>query len=160
MTTAIINFDDLQTIDVSEIKKDFLSAHYENNIEIFDAAKRLGLDVVTFTGSKITKFVLLGEVLMTIGVEKNLTKEDVIFLLNDSDCLELVANKNCEPTNRVGYNGVCQGDQLTEWSATVEINEETSITAYYYTTNDEDQMAAECGDLSCINWEISHYTVQ
>lgn len=89
----------------------------------------------------------------------NLNREQAIALAGQ-DAVTRVGKENCEPTNRVGYNGACQGDQLTEWSATVEIDEETNITAYYYTTNDEDEMAAECDDLSCINWKIDHYSVQ
>lgn len=89
----------------------------------------------------------------------NLTREQAIALVGQG-AVTRVENESCEPTNRVGYNGACQGNALTEWSATVQIDSETRITAYYYTDNDEDAMAAECDDLSCINWEIDHYTVQ
>ena len=74
--------------------------------------------------------------------------------------VEAVDAKNCEPTNRVGYNGACQGDALTEWSASVKLEDGTILTAYYYTTNDQDEvMAANDGDGASIDWTVDHYSL-
>ena len=62
--------------------------------------------------------------------------------------------KNCEPTNVCGLNGRRQGDDWTEWSATHD-----EVTAYYYTSNEQDDMAEEAEDLSVIDWEIAGYEV-
>lgn len=75
------------------------------------------------------------------------------------EAVERVERVNCEPTNRVGYNGACQGNALTEWSAAVTVRDDTLI-AYYYTTNDDDAaMAAADGDGSVIDWDIAGYEI-
>lgn len=67
---------------------------------------------------------------------------------------------NCEPTNRVGYNGACQDDDLTEWSASVTLDNGDVLTAYYYTDNDEDEaMGNADGDGSVIDWIIAGYDI-
>ena len=73
--------------------------------------------------------------------------------------VEAVEAKNCEPTNRVGYNGACQGDARCEWSAAIEC-EAGTLVAYYYTTNEQDaEMSAHEGDGSVIDWVIDRYEV-
>lgn len=86
----------------------------------------------------------------------NLSREQAIALVG-TDAVSAVKGTNCEPTCRVGYNGSCQGDSLTEWSAGVSAvdadGEEVTLMAYYYTTNEQD----ECIDT--VNWEIEGYEV-
>jgi hypothetical protein len=75
--------------------------------------------------------------------------------------VEAVEAENCEPTNTVGCNGACQGDQYTQWAATVGAiadGEDVTLTAYYYTTNEQDQAMADAdGDGSVIDWEVDEY---
>lgn len=93
----------------------------------------------------------------------NLTREQAVAALGEK-LVDTVERKNCEPTNRVGYNGACQGDDLCEWSASVVGKDadgnEVVLTAYYYTTNDQDQiMADNSGDGSYIDWEIEGFEI-
>ena len=91
-----------------------------------------------------------------------LTKDQAIEIVG-TDSVSLVEKENCEPTNRVGVNGACQGDDLCEWSAFIhckDINgEECTLIAYYYTTNEQDQIIADASDGSAIDWVIDHYSV-
>lgn len=94
----------------------------------------------------------------------NLSREQAVEIVGEA-AVNAVESKNCEPTNRVGYNGACQGDTECEWSASVSCKDETgldvTLTAYYYTTNEQDQLMAECdGDGSVIDWEINGYVVE
>jgi len=93
----------------------------------------------------------------------NLTREEAIAKVGAAAVLAVEAN-NCEPTGRVGYNGECQGNEECEWSASVSCNDtagdEVSLVAYYYTSNEDDQiMADNSGDGSYIEWVISGYEV-
>ena len=93
----------------------------------------------------------------------NLTREQAVAIVGDA-AVDAVEGKNCEPTNRVGYNGECQDDELCEWSASVVYEDkgglEVVLTAYYYTTNEEDRIMAEnSGDGSYIDWEIEGYDI-
>lgn len=68
--------------------------------------------------------------------------------------------ENCEPTCRVGYNGDCQGDDLTEWCAVGDNRDNLRVSVYYYTSNDQNNKMAECdGDGSVINWVIAGYDI-
>lgn len=88
----------------------------------------------------------------------NLTREQAISEAGE-DAVKAVEAKNCEPTNRVGYNGACQGDALCEWSAGVQVGDAV-LTVYYYTNNKDDEaMAAQDGDGSAIDWEIAGYEI-
>jgi len=77
--------------------------------------------------------------------------------------VERVERENCEPTNRVGYNGACQNDSWCEWSASVSCEDKdgdtVTLTAYYYTSNEQDDIIAETGDGGSINWEIDGYEI-
>jgi hypothetical protein len=87
-----------------------------------------------------------------------MTREQVEGLVGQEALIRL-DGENCEPTNRLGYNGACQGDELTEWSASIKVGSETLI-AYYYTDNDEDALMADNdGDGSLINWTIAGYDI-
>ena len=96
-------------------------------------------------------------------MNKQLTREQAIEIVG-IEAVKKVEAENCEPTGRVGFNGACQGDDLTEWSASVAASDKEGypvrLVAYYYTDNDEDQAMADAGDGSVINWEISHYAVR
>ena len=92
----------------------------------------------------------------------HLTVDQAIALVG-SRAVEAVTGENCEPTNRVGYNGKCQGDDLTEWSASVPVVVDgvaARLYAMYYTTNEQDQLMSDAdGDGSAIDWQIDHYRV-
>jgi len=92
----------------------------------------------------------------------SMTKDQVVKIVG-LQAVEEVERENCEPTNRVGYNGVTQGDSLTEWSAMVSCKDndgdEVYLVAYYYTTNEQDEIIAETGDGGSISWEIDGYEV-
>ena len=93
-----------------------------------------------------------------------MTKKEAIKAVG-IEAVKAVENINCEPTNRVGYNGNTQGDPTIEWSATYELPENddlySHITVYYYTDADEaDRIAEETGgDLSGLDWTIDHYEI-
>ena len=73
------------------------------------------------------------------------------------EAVERIERENCEPTNVVGYNGSCQGDDETEWSASVTCAAGALI-AYYYTTREmDDAIAAADGDGGAINWTVAGY---
>ena len=92
-------------------------------------------------------------------MQKGKLSRDQAVSIVGTKFVESVDAKNCEPTNRVGYNGACQNDEMTEWAASVNCGD-VILTAYYYTTNEEDQtMADNDGDGSYIDWEIKGYEV-
>lgn len=92
----------------------------------------------------------------------NLIREQAVAIVGES-AVSKVESKNCEPTNRVGYNGSSQGDNLCEWSASVSCEDsdgdDCTLVAYYYTTNEQDDVMAETGDGSAINWEIEGFEI-
>lgn len=88
-----------------------------------------------------------------------LTRDEAIKLAGIK-AVEAVEAENCEPTNRVGFNGPCQGDDLTEWAASVTLDNGDTLTAYYYTDEDDEaEVEANGGDWGGIDWEISHYEI-
>ena len=98
-----------------------------------------------------------------MSTKGNLTREQAVAIVGE-EATKAVEAKNCEPTNRVGYNGACQGDAFCEWSASVSATntdgDDVTLVAYYYTTNEQDQIMAEnSGDGSYIDWEIAGYEV-
>jgi len=93
----------------------------------------------------------------------NLTSEQAEAQVG-TEAVKTVESKNCQPTNRVGYNGASQGDDSTEWSASVSCvdadGNDCTLIAYYYTSNEDDEIMAENdGDGSYIDWEISGYEI-
>lgn len=98
-----------------------------------------------------------------------MNREQAIALcgLRAVDAVEAIS---CEPTNRVGYNGSCQGDDEVEFSASVKIDDDgdgtypdnlpvggCALVAYYYQLADE---VDECdGDLGTLNWRVAGYEV-
>ena len=95
-------------------------------------------------------------------IKGNLNKDQAINTVG-VDAVNNIDYVNCEPTGRVGYNGACQGDSLTEWTSYVSCKDNNgdnvTLSAYYYTTNDQDQMIADTGDGGCIDWVIEGYEV-
>ena len=99
-----------------------------------------------------------------MSTKGSLTREQAIETVG-ADAVNRVDREGCEPTNRVGYNGACQGDDLTEWSASVSCKDkdgnECVLLAYYYTDNDDDQAIGDAdGDGSAIDWEIAGYEIE
>jgi len=99
------------------------------------------------------------------GLKMNnaMTRTEAARIVGESTLLQL-DRVNCEPTNRVGFNGAIQGDESCEWAASISAQdtkgEQATVRAYYYTSNEEDaQMAEAGGDGSVIDWELSHYTI-
>ena len=94
---------------------------------------------------------------------KQLTREQAIEIVG-IEAVNNVESEGCEPTGRVGFNGACQGDEMTEWAASVAASDKdgcpVSLVAYYYTSTEEDQAMADAGDGSVIDWEIDHYAVR
>jgi len=92
----------------------------------------------------------------------NLTREQAMAIVGEA-AVEKAERKACEPTNRVGYNGECQGDDLCEWSAGVSAEDKDgyscTVLVYYYTTNEQDQAIADASDGCAIDWEIAGYEV-
>ena len=76
--------------------------------------------------------------------------------------VEAVERENCEPTNRGGYNGRCNGDGVIEWAAAVACEDRDGdaclLRAYYYTDDDDETLAEEAG-WDSIEWEIAGYEV-
>lgn len=92
----------------------------------------------------------------------NLSREQAVAIVGQA-VVEAVEKENCEPTNRVGYNGECQGNESTEWAASVRCvdadGNDATLIAYYYTTNEQDKTIAETGDGGSISWEIEGFEV-
>lgn len=93
----------------------------------------------------------------------NLTREQAVAIVSES-AVDKVERENCQPTNRMGYNGTCQGDDLCEWSCSVRCKDtngdDCTLVAYYYITNEEEQAMADAdGDGSAINWEIAGFEI-
>lgn len=98
-----------------------------------------------------------------MSTKGNLTREQAVAIVG-AEAVEKVGRENCEPTGRVGYNGACQGDAFCEWAASVSATnadgDDVTLVAYYYTSNEQDEiMAANDGDGSYIDWEIAGYEV-
>ena len=63
---------------------------------------------------------------------------------------------NCEPTSRCQ----CDGDNSVEYSASIKAQDGTILTAYYYTTPEQEQIIADHdGDGSAIDWTIEGYEI-
>lgn len=90
----------------------------------------------------------------------NLTRAEAVAIVG-AEAVAKAEAANCEPTNRVGYNGACQGDELIEWSASASAQDKDgtacTVTAYYYTSQDEIDAAGD--DLSNVDWVIAGYEV-
>ena len=85
--------------------------------------------------------------------------------LNRDEAIEIVGIEavlrlekvSCEPTNRVQ----CDGDEAVEYAASVDCGDDTVLTAYYYTTKEEEQAIADAdGDGSVIEWHIHGFEIE
>ena len=97
-------------------------------------------------------------------MSKQLTRDEAVEIVGDA-AVYAVEGKNCEPTNRAGYNGACQGDKLTEWAASTKCvdkdGKECMLCVYYYTTEEQAETVEESGgDWASITWTPAHYVVE
>ena len=97
-----------------------------------------------------------------MSTKGNLNRKQAVAIIGE-DVVSSAEGENCEPTGRVGYNGACQGDELTEWSASADgvdkDGTECSVRIYYYTTESDAKLAEETGDWGSVNWKIAGYEV-
>ena len=97
-----------------------------------------------------------------MSMKGKLTREQAVAIVGEA-AVDDVESENCEPTNRVGYNGACHGNSLTEWSASKRCKDtngiDVTLIAYYYTSNAQDRVIADTGDAGFINWEIEGFEV-
>lgn len=73
--------------------------------------------------------------------------------------VESVERLNCEPTNRVGFNGSCQGDDFIEWAASLLLELggiPVTLTVYYYTDAEDEVVATEQG-WDCVTFTPERY---
>jgi hypothetical protein len=82
-------------------------------------------------------------------VEYGISKIDAKKAINKVEAI------NCEPTNRV----LPDGDERTEWSASITIGDITLIAYYYTTPADEQLVDNNGGDWGAVDWAIDHYTI-
>lgn len=99
-----------------------------------------------------------------ITIMDNLTKSQAIDIVGQ-DAVDKIEYVNCEPTGNVGYNGLCQGDDLIEWTASVHgltdsDGNDCSLTAYYYTTQADEHVALDSGDWANVDFKINHYKIR
>ena len=89
------------------------------------------------------------------------TREQAIDMVGIATIKEL-DEINCEPTSRCQ----CDGDDSVEYSAsiaaaTIPDGLDCVVTAYYYTTPEQELIMAECdGDGSAIDWTIEGYEIE
>lgn len=90
----------------------------------------------------------------------NLTREQAIAAVG-LQAVEKLDRANCDFTNRVGYNGTCQGDEEVEFSTSAAAENtdgyDVRLVAYYY--QDADAVDDSGDDLSSLEWEIAGYEV-
>ena len=89
----------------------------------------------------------------------NLTREEAIKIAGEA-AVNAVETENCDFTNRVGYNGSCQGDSEVEFSAAVKCadadGDEATLVVYYYQSAEAVDSAQELGDL---DWQVEGYEI-
>jgi hypothetical protein len=82
---------------------------------------------------------------------KKLNREQAIEIAG-IDAVEAVEAMNCEYTNRVTNGTEWHG--YDEFSATYDIDDYATLTAYYFVASDD---LKDVEDLSDINWKIEYY---
>jgi len=90
-----------------------------------------------------------------------LTRKQAIEIVG-AEAVANVEQIDCDFTNRVGYNGTCQGDAEVEFSASTRAEDaegrEVSLVAYYYQDADAvDENDLDC--LDCLDWVIEGYEI-
>ena len=90
----------------------------------------------------------------------NLTREQAIEIVGLA-AVEKIDVEECDFTNRVGFNGNCQGDDEVEFKASVSCEDkdgnDVSLVAYYY--QDADAVDEAGDDLGALGWKIEGYEV-
>lgn len=87
---------------------------------------------------------------------QKLTREQAVAIAGLRG-VDAVGSMMCEPTCRLGFNGACQGDELTEYRAWIYLYDlDATLSAYYYATPEDDEAIAN----DQYTWVISHYTVE
>ena len=88
-----------------------------------------------------------------------LTREQAIEIVG-IDAVAKVEDESCDYTNRVGYNGSCQGDEEVEFADSVKAEDkdgnDVHLIAYYY--QDAEKVDAE-ESLDGLVWTIHGYEV-
>ena len=97
-------------------------------------------------------------------MQEQLLKRDQAIDAVGIEAVRAVEAEHCEVSNIVGYNGACQGDELTKWHAdvgcTFDGEDDAVLRAVYYTTNEQDAaIEAAGGDGGAIDWEIAGYQI-
>lgn len=90
----------------------------------------------------------------------NLTRQEAIARVGLA-AVEAVERKNCDPTNRVGFNGACQSDDFIEWSASHSCEADglpVVLEVYYFTDSEDEVIAAEDG-WDCVTFEPAYYRI-
>ena len=92
-----------------------------------------------------------------------MTREQAVEVVGEA-AVSNVDSKACDPTNRVGYNGLCQGDDSTEWSASVGCEDKDGndciLIAYYYTSSEQEQVMIDNElDTDYLDFKIAGYEV-
>lgn len=62
--------------------------------------------------------------------------------------VEAVERVHCQPTNRVGFQGSCAGDDFIEWSASIRIELQgfpLTLTVFYFTDAEDEAIAQAQG---------------
>lgn len=94
-------------------------------------------------------------------INGKLNRDEAVKLVGE-DVVKAAENESCEPTNRVGYNGSCQGDELIEWMSSAEgvdgDGNDVQLQVYFYTNQEQEKTAEEDG-WDFITWEIEGYEV-
>lgn len=85
---------------------------------------------------------------------EGMTREQAIAEIG-IDAVARLERINCEPTNRVGHNGNCQGDDDVEYSAEITLEDGRTATAYCYVAADDH----DDEDID-IDWDIYSYIVE
>jgi hypothetical protein len=96
-----------------------------------------------------------------------LDRDEAVAIVGE-DTVKKVEGKNCEPTGRCGYNGLCQDDDEIEWTATVTFDYtdddgdewDGTITAFYFTDNEDEKIMSEnSGDGASITWKVAYFVI-
>ena len=77
--------------------------------------------------------------------------------------VKAVETLNCEMTNRVGFNGRCQDDDIIEWMSSFACKDvqgdPCTVYVYYYTDQDDEDIAESTEDWSMVTFTPHHYEV-
>jgi hypothetical protein len=84
-----------------------------------------------------------------------MTREQAIETVG-AELVSKLDSVNCEPTGRLQ----CDGDDTTEYTASIKTADGGTLIAYYYTTPEQEQAISDAdGDGSAIDWEIHGYEI-